>query len=299
MNRPASPVVSMILVNYNDRDHLEACLESLRPGPLSPGREIVLVDNASTDGSADFVAGRYPGVRLIRNAENVGFSRANNQAAREGRGDFLLFLNTDTVVSAEAVDVLMAEMDKAPRVGAAGPALLRSPGRFQVSFGRRVDFAAQFVQKMFVNPYQKVRLRRARKAREVGWLSAACLLCRREAFAAAGGFDESFFIYFEDIDLCFRMRKAGWRLLFVPQARVFHEGGATTVPRPARSRLEYRKSQVRFYEKHNSRTSLGLLRAYLRLVLAARRAAGRFGSPDGKALFNEYRRLLGRERRAG
>jgi len=290
--------VSVILVNYNDGPHLEACLESVRT-TIPSGREIILVDNASTDGSADRAAAFFPEVRLIANPTNVGFSRANNRAVGESRGEFLLFLNTDTVLAPGAVEALLKEAGKDLEVGAAGPALIRGPGRYQVSFGRRVNFPSQFLQKAVVNPYRKAQLRFARKTRPVGWLSAACLLCRREAFAAVGGFDERFFIYFEDIDLCLRMRKAGWKLLYVPAAEVVHEGGATTAPRRGLSRLEYRRSQVAFYEKHNSRASLVLLRAYLRTALALGRWRGAFRVPEGRELRRDYRALLGRGRRGG
>ncbi|MBM3310488.1 MAG: glycosyltransferase family 2 protein, partial [Candidatus Aminicenantes bacterium] len=295
MSAGGSPRVSAILVNYNDGPHLEACLEAVRASAPS-GAEIILVDNASTDGSADRAAGRFPEVRLLRNPANVGFARANNRAVGESRGEFLLFLNTDAVLAPGAVEALLEEADKDARVGAAGPALVHSPGRYQVSFGRRVNFPSQFLQKMVVNPYRKAQLRFARKPRRVGWLSAACLLCRREAFTGAGGFDERFFIYFEDIDLCLRMRKAGWKLLYVPAAAVVHKGGATTAPRRRSSRLEYRRSQVAFYEKHNSRASLVLLRAYVRAVLAFGRLTGSFRGPEGSGLWRDYRALLKRGR---
>jgi len=292
MTSPSSPRVSVVLVNFNDRQHLEACLSSLRMGASPLAYDVTLVDNASADGSAEMAASRFPEVRLIRNTVNVGFGRANNQAAAESRAEFLLFLNTDTVMGAGAVAALVKEMQRDSRAGAAGPALIRAPGRYQVSFGRRVDFLAQLLQKTVINPYRKIQLRFARKTRKTGWLSAACLLCRREAFAAVGGFDERFFIYFEDIDLCFRMRKAGWRLLHVPSARVVHEGGATTRPRFSSSRLEYRRSQVLFYEKNNSRTSLALLRGYLRTGLALRGLGGVFRGPEGRKRREDYRALL-------
>jgi GT2 family glycosyltransferase len=299
MSRPAPPDVSFILVNYNDRVHLEACLDAIRTAGPSTSREVILIDNASADGSADFIAFAFPEVRLIRNEANVGFSTANNQGVRASRSKFLLFLNTDTVMKTDALSSLIAEIIKSPDAGAVGPALLHGQGRYQVSFGRRVDFVAQFFQKAVINSSRKLQLRFARKSLEVGWLSAACLLCRREAFEAVGGFDERFFLYIEDIDLCLRMRKAGWRLLYIPRARVFHAGGATTAPRRPSSRLEYRKSQLYFYEKHNSRTSLRLLRAYLRLIVAAFGAAGRFRGPEGRRLGQEYRGMLARVRRAG
>jgi GT2 family glycosyltransferase len=158
-----------------------------------------------------------------------------------------------------------------------------------------VDFLGQMAQKFILNMFYKKTLTGESKNRETGWLSAACLLCCRSAFEEAGGFDERFFLYFEDIDLCRRMRASGWRLLFVPRARVFHKGGATTGPRPASSRLEYRKSQVAFYTKHASRGSLRLLRVYLRLNLRLKKSAGRFRGEEGRRLWTAYRALLKKE----
>jgi GT2 family glycosyltransferase len=284
--------VTVILVNFNDRPHLAACLESVAATLGSIPYEILLVDNASTDGSPEAVAAAFPSVRLIRNAANPGFGAANNRAVRESSGEFLLFLNTDTVLQPGAVSALLEVLHSDPNTAAVGPLLFSGPGRVQVSFGNRVDFLGQMVQKSILNPFYKKKLTGESKNRETGWLSAACLLCRRTAFEEAGGFDERFFIYFEDIDLCRRMRTTGWRLLFVLRARVFHEGGATTGPRPASSRLEYRKSQVAFYAKHASRGSLRLLRAYLRLSLRLKKIAGRFRGEEGRRLWTSYRALL-------
>ena len=284
--------VTVILVNFNDRPHLAPCLESVIATIAPIPFEILLVDNASTDGSPEAVAAAFPSVRLIRNAANPGFGAANNRAVRESSGEFLLFLNTDTVLQSGAVAALLEILLSDPNAAAAGPLLFPGPGQAQVSFGNRVDFLGQTVQKVILNPFYKKKLTGESKNRETGWLSAACLLCRRSAFEEAGGFDERFFLYFEDIDLCRRMRTSGWRLLFVPRARVFHEGGATTGPHPASSRFEYRKSQVAFYTKHASRGSLRLLRVYLRLNLRMKKVAGRFRGEEGRRLWIAYRALL-------
>ena len=287
--------LSIILVSYNDRRRLDACLSSLQKHPPSVGHEVIVVDNASSDGTRDWIAGAFPSIRLIANPENAGFSKANNLGVRESRGEFLLFLNTDTVVPPGALDSLLAKLVSDPSLGAAGPALLHGPRSYQVSFGRSVNFGAQFWQKLVLNPYHKVRLKKGGKDRAVGWLSAACLLCRRTAFEQAQGFDERFFIYFEDIDLCRRLRKAGWKLVHVPAIRVFHEGGATTSPRAAASRFEYRRSQLYYYRKHNSRVSDGLLRAYLRLNFRWLAVRGAFRSEAGARLKQRYADLLSRK----
>lgn len=287
-----TPVLSVILVYRDDRLNLTPCLDAVFSIPADIPFEAILADNASTDGGADEAALAFPELRILKNPDNPGFGAANNRAVRESSGEFLLFLNTDTILQPEAVSLLLRALRDDPGAGAAGPLLFPGQGRVQVSFGGRVDFFGQTIQKLFRNPYEKRALLRNPKLRAAGWLSAACLLCRRSAFDRAGGFDERFFLYFEDIDLCVRMRAAGSRLLYVPQARVFHEGGATTGIRPAVSRLEYRKSQRLFYAKHASRGSLVLLRAYLRLSLVLQKALGRFRGEEGKILWKAYRDVL-------
>jgi GT2 family glycosyltransferase len=283
--------LSIILVNFNDVRRLEACLSSIVAYPSGCAHEIIVADNASTDGSRDVVAQKFPHVRWVANAANEGFAKANNRGVRESRGEYLLFLNTDTVVPAGALDRLLARIKADERAGAAGPALVHDGG-YQVSFGNRVSFAGQFFQRIFFNPFYKMTLGRRRTARAAGWLSAACLLCRRTAFEQAGGFDEHFFIYFEDIDLCYWLRRAGWTLLFVPDIRVCHEGASTTAPRRAESRFEYRRSQLYFYAKHNSRVSLRLLRFYLAWNVRGLAVCGAFRGEVGSKLREKYRRLL-------
>ncbi|MCX6567248.1 MAG: glycosyltransferase family 2 protein [Candidatus Aminicenantes bacterium] len=287
-----APLLSVILVYYDDRMNLTPCLDSVLATPPDIPLEVILVDNASTDGGIEDVATAFPSVRILRNAGNLGFGAANNRAVRESSGEFLLFLNTDTILQPGAVSALLAAVRPDAGAVAAGPLLFPSEGKVQVSFGSRVDFLGQLVQKTIWNPFYKRRLRRHPAAREAGWLSAACFLCRRSAFEATGGFDEGFFLYFEDIDLCVRMRSAGGRLLFVPAARVFHEGSATTGIRPAASRFEYRKSQWAFYRKHASRGSLRLLRAYLRGNLGFQKLIGRFRGEEGRSRWTAYRELL-------
>ncbi len=258
------PELSIVLVNYNDRGHLTACLTSLKKALSGLSAEVILVDNHSADGSPGLVMAAFPWVRLIENGENLGYPKANNIGFRQSRGEFCLFLNTDTVVPEKGLAALLSGIRERPEAGAIGPALVQESGRFQVSFGRKVNFFSEILQKLILNPFHKIALRLSPKAREVGWLSGACLLVRRATLEAAGLFDEDFFLYFEDIDLCRRIRKCGFKLIFYPAVQVAHIGGAATSACRWRSRLEYRRSQFRFYEKHNSRNSLRLLKLYLK-----------------------------------
>jgi len=291
--------LSVILVNYNDRNHIEACLSSLRENGPSVEHEIIVVDNASTDGSRELIAHSFRSVRLIASAENAGFSRANNIGAKESRGEFLLFLNTDTVVTPGSIGALLDHLGADPSIGAAGPALLRKDGTVQVSFGNKVNFPAQLWQKLFLNPHYGRLLKKSAGTRSVGWLSAACLLCRRKAFEQVGGFDENFFIYFEDIDLCFRLRAAGWKLVYLPGTRICHEGGATTAPRRDFSRYQYRRSQLSFYRKHSPGMSLSLFRAFLKVNRALLFVRGAFRGDDGARLRRLYRELTRKEPERG
>jgi len=263
-------MLTVIVVSFNDRPHLEACLTSLERACDGLETEIIVVDNHSTDGSPEMIESSFPRIRLIRAGENLGYSRANNIGIREAKGEFLLFLNTDTVVPPAAVSTLLAELNSRPAVGAIAPALRRRSG-YQVSFGQQVSFFAELWQKFFRNPYFGIVLPLLRQPRSAGWLSGACLLARRKAIEEAGLFDENFFLFFEDIDLCRRMSEKGYRLLFFPRIRVFHEGGAVTSRMKWRSRLEYRRSQLYYYQKHASQVSVVLLSGYLRLSFFLRR----------------------------
>jgi len=288
-----APVLSIILVNFNDEAHLPECLSSIEVHAGGIDLEVIVVDNASTDGSAALVAERFPRVRLIRNEKNEGFGRANNRAVRESRGEFLLFMNTDVVLHPGALDLLMEEMRTHPDTGVTGPALLTPSGRLQASFGGRTGFFSELAKKGFLNGLRTWSLRKETTPYKVRWVSGAFLLTRRQAFLDVGGFDEGFFLYFEDIDLCERILDKGWKVIFLPEAVSLHHGGAVTSARPLRSRVEYRKSQLRFYRKHGSAVSLFLLKAYLRLSLAGLSLSGAFGrDPDGAALRSEFREAL-------
>jgi len=281
------PFLSIILVSYNAREHLEACLRSLHENPASISTEIIVVDNASTDGSRESVPKDRSDIRLIASRENLGFAGANNLGFRASRGKFILFLNTDTLIGKGTLDRLCSMLHDHSDAGAVGPALFRSEASPQVSFGNRVDFFAQWRQKYLWNPYYARRLKTARRPRKVGWLSGACLMVRREVFSSIDGFDEHFFLYFEDIDLCYRIRRTGFRLLFFPEIRIMHKGSGSTASQARFCRFHYRKSQLYFYRKHNSSFSLWLLRAYLRfqLKLTAPESEEDSGTPTRREWF--------------
>ncbi len=270
------PDLSIVIISYNVMDCIEACLSSIEENLPSSSVETIVIDNSSTDGSPDLIKENFPWVKLTRNRRNLGYSRANNQGIKETRGEFILFLNPDTIVLPQALNILRNEMKTDPSVGAVGPLLFSSENHFQVSFGREISFFHELLQKSLLNHYFRRKLKKIQKKREVGWLSGACLLTRKSILEKTGLFDEDFFLYFEDIDLCRRIRKNGWKLILLPEAKVYHTGGGSAAKLKKSSLYHYRKSQLLYYKKHGSWLSSFLLRVYLRINFALLYAANFF-----------------------
>jgi N-acetylglucosaminyl-diphospho-decaprenol L-rhamnosyltransferase len=267
-----TPRVSVVVVSYETRDDLAACLRSLADSG-GPDLETIVVDNASTDGSADRVARDFPAVRLLRNEHNVGFGAACNRGAAVATAPCLLFLNSDAQVTAGAVDALARVLDTQPEVAIVGPRTLNEDGTAQVSFGSALTPLAEWRQRRLVRGVARrdpdaLRIAHARSlvASEPDWVSGSCLMIRRRAFDAASGFDEGFFLYEEDVDLCVRVRAQGGRVRFEPAATVVHRLGTSMARMPDRARAEYDRSHLRYYRKHNG----ALATLMLRLLIAVR-----------------------------
>jgi GT2 family glycosyltransferase len=254
-------VLSIIIVSFNARADLERCLESLRAAPPAVAHEIIVVDNGSIDGSVD-AARRFPGVRVIEAGANLGFARANNIGIRESTGVNLLLLNSDTVVSSGSIDRLLDELDRDSSVAVVGPRLVDGDGRAELSFGRMIGPLNELRQKRLARSAAVEQLTRRRQYPD--WVSGACLLVRRMDAAAAGGLDERFFMYTEDVDFCAAVRALGRRILFTPDVEVVHLRGRSAASAPAATRDHYRRSQIAFYEKHHPRW-VPLLKLYVRI----------------------------------
>ena len=266
--------VSVVVVSYNTRERLLACLAALETRASVP-HEVIVVDNASADGSAAAVRARFPAAIVLENAENAGFSRANNQGLRRGQGAYALILNSDAEVGAGCVEALAAVLDARVDVGIVGPRTRFADGRIQVSFGPMLAPRAEWRQRRLVQGVRRGDPGALRQAEalaaaehEPAWVSGSCLLARRRAIDAVGLFDEGFFLYEEDVDLCVRVFEAGWRVVFTPAAEVVHHLGSSMGQ--AGAHLEYHRSHLRFYAKHHGWGP----RLVLRGALAARGAFG-------------------------
>lgn len=265
--------VAVVIVSFEARDDLAACLASLE-AHAGQAIETVVVDNASADGSPDLVAPTR--ATLIRNETNVGFGRACNQGAAATAAPCLLFLNPDARLTAGALDALVRVLDQDPGVGIVGPRTLNADGTPQVSFGPGLGLLAEWRQRRLVRGVRRrdpATLRRVEAltatASEPDWVSGSCLLIRRGAFEQLGGFDEAFFLYEEDVDLCTRARAAGWRVRHEPRAVVHHGLGRSMARLADRARLEYHRSHLRYYRKHNGAASTAILRAGIGLTSLA------------------------------
>ncbi|MFO7691981.1 MAG: glycosyltransferase family 2 protein [Vicinamibacterales bacterium] len=263
--------VTIIIVSFNTRAELEACLASMASAPPSAPHRIIVVDNASSDGSPDAVRRNWPEVRLVASERNLGFAAANNLAIREAATEFVLLLNSDTLVPAGSIDALVRALESDAGAIAAGPRLVGADGRPELSFGAMMGPFSELRQKIVgrlydrrVGPVVAWVGRQVRRRQYADWVSGACLLVRRADALAAGLLDERYFLYAEDVDFCAALRALGRRILFTPAAEVVHVGGASGRARPAETARAYRRSQVAFYEKHHPRW-VPLLRGYLRL----------------------------------
>jgi N-acetylglucosaminyl-diphospho-decaprenol L-rhamnosyltransferase len=253
-------------VSYNVAPRLRRCLASLA------GCEVIVVDNTSTDDSADMVRNEFPAATLVVQPENGGFSRAVNEGARRATGDLLLILNPDTVLPTQGLAQIEQRMAARPDAWAMGFRQVDASGRFQLSIGPPpslvLELGRRFVQRRLDAGSTLVRRlleRLLSRPRRVPWVSGAALLVRKDAFTRVAGFDERFFLYFEDIDFCLRLRAAGGAVYYDPSITICHEGGASARTRAAASARAYRDSQLYFWGKHRGPWVRRLVLGYLKL----------------------------------
>ena len=275
----SSLALSICIVNWNTRDYLRECLTSIAQYPPQRTYETVVVDNASTDGSAEMVGAQFPQVRVIANGRNEQYARANNQAIEASAGQMILLLNPDVRVLDRTIDRLLQFMDANPAAGACAPKLLHPDGRAQRSvrsFPTPGALLADLSGLARIMPRSRI-LGRYRlmywdydSVREVDQPMASALMIRRRALLQVGRFDEQFPLFFNDVDLCYRLRKAAWRIYFVPDACAIHRVGASTAQARRQALRLSQAGLARFYRKHYR----GVLRwpAYWAAMIAMRAA---------------------------
>lgn len=273
--------LTVVIVSWNVRDLLRRCLRSvdlsaehrrLNATGKAGGVEIVVVDNASSDGSAEMVRAEFPHVRLVANHENRGFTAASNQGLAQAEGRYLLLLNPDTEVVGDALATMIDHMDGHPEVGVLGPQLRYPDGSRQSSRRRFPTFSTAIVESTVVQEWWTDNrfLRRYYMAdtpddqvQPVDWLVGACLLVRRQAYEQVGGLDEGFFMYSEELDWCRRIKAAGWGVVYLPTATVIHYEGKSSEQVVAARHIHFQSSKVRYFRKHYGPLQAEALRWFL------------------------------------
>ncbi|RME97163.1 MAG: glycosyltransferase family 2 protein [Chloroflexi bacterium] len=250
------PTVAAIIVNWNTRDLLAECIESLRRHTADLNLHIIVVDNASTDGSVEMLRRNYPDVQVIVNTKNVGFARANNQAMQQSAADYFLLWNSDAFATPGAVQSLLQLAQSQPRAGLIGAQLRNPDGTFQASYTPFPGLWQEFLilsglgRLLFGNAYPSRGPETEKGPQVVDYVEGACMLVRREAFEQTGGMDEGYFMYAEEVDWCFALKRAGWQVWYQPQAQVTHLGGASSTGRRTHREADLYRSRVRFFSKH-------------------------------------------------
>jgi N-acetylglucosaminyl-diphospho-decaprenol L-rhamnosyltransferase len=254
--------LSVIIVSWNVREDLTRCLRSISKNSPACEFEVIVVDNASSDGTAECVRRDFPAITLIANEQNRGFAAANNQAIRIARGEYLFLLNPDTVVHCRSLDNLIKILDENSRAGICAPRILNADGTIYHSVKRIVTFRGVLYAKtffrylgIFKTHYNNLRPANFDydKQAEVEQISGAAILVKRSVIMEIGPMDEDLFLYYEDVDLCLRTREAGWEIIYVPDAVITHTGGMSSEQISADRRIIEHKSLLIYLRKHRGK----------------------------------------------
>jgi GT2 family glycosyltransferase len=299
--------VSLSIVNTDNRELLRRFLRTIAHGTRS-AHEVIVVDNASTDGSVEMLEREFPGVKVIRNATRQGYGSSHNRALQVARGRFVLILNEDMEIIDDAVDRMVKTAERIDGLGVLGCRLVSPDMTLQVSCFRFPTLAQELFEAVF--PYTVAFPRARIRSRMDYWphdqeadvdiVVGCCMLIPRTALERVGGFDPGFFVYSEEHDLCRRMRNAGLRVVFTPHARMIHFGGQTSRRMSTRMALVQVESRIRYFRKHHGRIACALFRAIV-LLAAAWRLAGwaavyplaRQARGQAREKLKEYARTLG------
>lgn len=290
--------LSIIIVSWNVRDLLAACLQSILAQVDLSQIEILVVDSASTDGTAALLRDQFPQVRLLPQTENIGFTRGNNLALQAAQGCYFLLLNPDTVVPGDALQQMMAFLEAHPIVGIVGPHTLNTDGSYQ-STRRRFPtlltalFESTWLQNLAPKrllDYYYVNDVPETATVEVDWVQGSALMARREVFQQIGGLDEGYVMYSEELDWCRRAKAAGFGVAYLGSAQIIHHGGKSSEQASARKHITFQQSKLRYFRKFHGRLSAEFIRLALLLNYAVQ-----LGQEAVKSAFG-HKRALRQER---
>jgi GT2 family glycosyltransferase len=257
------PVLSIVIVTWNGKRYALECLESLYAHPINVPFEIIVVDNASTDGTPEAIRKRFPQVQVVENQANLGFAKANNIGMSLAGGKYVCLINSDVVVYPGCLDQMRALMEANHNIGIMGPKMLCRDGNVGLSVMRLPTVwntlcAALALNSMFPTSSLfagfSIRTDAISAVTDVQVVTGWFWMISRTALQQVGGLDERFFMYGEDIDWCHRFGKAGWRVVFCGEAEALHYGGASSADTPARFYVEMRRANLQYFRKHHGLT---------------------------------------------
>jgi len=291
--------ISVIIVNWNTKKLTGDCLSSINKYTKWIRYEVILVDNASTDGSQKYLQKKFPQVRFILNKENLGFGKANNQGVKIAKGRYVLFLNSDTYLLENSLKILIKKADRTENLGALGPLLLNEDKSIQQSVGffphlPQIFYWMSFIDDLpggtLLKPYHVDHDSFYKKEHEVDWLTGAALLIPRKIFDQVGGFDEKIFLYGEDIDLCRRIKDQNYRIIYSPVSKIVHIRGGSSNRISTRAFIGEYQGLKYLYKKFKGPISLQILSLFLKIVALARVVI--FGALGKKELSKAYVEVL-------
>lgn len=259
--------VSVIIVNWNTCELLRNCLTSIDEKAGDVNCEVIVVDNASSDGSVEMVENEFQHVILVKNQTNRGFASANNQGIAIAKGRYVLLLNSDTIILDEAIAKTVRFADAHPRAGVTGCRVLNSDRTLQLTCFMYPSILNMLISYTYLNKLfsksrffgrEQMRWWNRDDTREVDVVTGCYMLARREAIEQVGGMDEQFFMYSEETDWCYRFKEAGWQIMFTPDAKIIHLGGSSTEKVRAKMILQWRKSMLLFFQKYKNPAAYGI-----------------------------------------
>lgn len=279
-------MVSFIILSYNTRELLVSCIQSVIDHGVQDF-EVIVVDNASHDGSADQIKKQFPQVRVIENSENAGFAKGVNIGAEHAKGDYLLFLNSDAEITEDTVSQLIQPFEMHEKAGVVGGLLKNTDGSMQRSFSRFYDLVPVFLL-LFGGDRVELVGHSVSNIQAVDWVSGGCMMIRKDVFDKVGRFDENFFMYLEDMELCKRVKQQGYEIYFNPHAEVTHIGQGSSNRQFAITHIY--KGLLYYYRKHKNIVSVYVLQGML--TIKAVLAIGIGTAIGKKELVRTYRKAL-------
>jgi GT2 family glycosyltransferase len=263
--------LSVVIVSWNVREFLAACLDSIKVHASDLNIEVIVVDSYSSDGTVEMVRARYQWVRFLPQSTNIGFTRGNNLGLAAAQGRHLMLLNPDTEVVGDALSRMVHYLDEHPDVGVVGPRTLNSDGSTQSTRRRFPTFVTALFESTWLQPIAPRPVLDRYYARDIAdndiadvdWVQGSALMMRRKAYAQIGGLDERYVMFSEEMDWCKRVRNAGWRVVYLGDATIIHHGGKSTGQVSALAHIYFQSSKIRYFRKFHGPLAAIALRIFL------------------------------------